>query len=116
MDFPYEALSPSLRRKIEFSCIDDVYEEIFRLYDEAINKDFNLGEALYSQIPFFADIGLLLDQKCQNRIKEYNFCKNFNCPPAQSLDDIKAILVDDFMIIEQEFNNFSNRKKENANI
>tara|TARA_R110002020_G_scaffold475433_1_gene710000 strand:- start:147 stop:500 length:354 start_codon:yes stop_codon:yes gene_type:complete len=117
MDFPYNALSPSLRQQIEFESIDDVYDEIYRLYDEALEKDFGIGEALYTQIPFFADIGLFLDRKCQNRIKEYNFCKNFNCPPAPSLREIKATIVDDFVIIDQEYMKYTDRKNDkNASI
>ena len=48
----------------------------------------------------------------QNRIKEYQFCKTFNCPPYPSLADTPAILVDDFFIIEEEFKNAQVRNRE----
>ena len=82
----------------------DVHDEIIRLYDEAETKGFNVGEAIYTQSFFFADHDLLLNEDCQNRIKEYNFCKQFNCPPYPSLKETPPNLVDDFLIIEQEYN------------
>ena len=39
-------------------------------------------------------------------ISKYNFCKALNCPPYSSLDDTPANIVDDFMKIENEFNNY----------
>ena len=107
-------MSPSLRQRIKFDSLDDVYDEIERLYDEAKDKGFDLGESLYTQVPFFTDIYLLVQQKYQDRIKEYNFCKTFSCPPSQSLDKTPAHIIDDFIILDQEFNNYSNKEKPNA--
>ena len=81
-----------------------MYDEIIRLSDEAEEKGFNVGEAIYEQIYFFADHGLLLDEDCQSRIIEYKFCKQFNCPPYPSLKETPPIIIDDFRIIEQEYN------------
>ena len=78
VEFPYVALCPSNRKKFEFKDITDVYDEIIRLYDEAEDKGFNVGEAIYTQSFYFADHGLLIDEDCQNRITEYKFCKQFN--------------------------------------
>ena len=61
---------------------------------------------------FFADHTRLVNQDMQNRIKEYQFCKTFNCPPYPSLADTPAILVDDFFIIEEEFKNAQVRNRE----
>ena len=84
--------------------ITDVYDEIIRLSNEAEQKGFNVGEAIYSQSFFFADHSLLLDEDCQSRITEYNFCKHFSCPPYPSLNETPCNIIDDFLIIEQEYN------------
>ena len=94
-----------------------MYDEIIRLSDEAEQKGFNVGEAIYTQSFFFADHNLLLDEDCQSRITEYTFCKKFSCPPYPSLQDTPPIIIDDFLIIEQEHNNFAakqQREKSNA--
>ena len=117
VSFPYVALCPSNRKKSEFGSITDVYDEIIRLSDEADEKGFNVGESIYTQSFFFADHGLLLDEDCQSRITEYNFCKQFSCPPYPSLQETPPIIIDDFLIIEQEYNHCvakKQREKSNA--
>ena len=112
ISFPYVALCPSTRKKAEFGSILDVYDEIIRLYDEADSKGFNVGEAIYTQSFFFADHELLLDSTMQDRIKEYQFCKQFSCPPYPSLQETPPNIIDDFTIIEQEINHCMNKKQQ----
>ena len=117
VSFPYVALCPSNRKKSEFRGITDVYDEIIRLADEAEQKGFNVGSAIYEQLFFFADHSLLLDEDCQSRITEYSFCKKFSCPPCPSLKETDPIIIDDFLIIEQEHNHClekQQREKSNA--
>ena len=102
--FPYVALCPSNRRKAEFGSILDIHDEIIRLYEEADTKGFNVGEAIYTQSFFFTDHEILLDSNMQNRIKEFRFCKTFSCPPHPSLQATPANIIDDFFIIEEEYN------------
>ena len=104
ISFPYVALCPSTRKKAEFGSILDVYDEIVRLYEEAETKGFNVGEAIYTQLFFFSDHELLLNSNMQNRIKEFRFCKAFSCPPHPSLQETPANIIDDFFIIEEEYN------------
>ena len=104
VSFPYVALCPSNRKKSEFGSITDVYDEVIRLYDEAEQKGFNVGEAIYTQSFYFADHALLIDQSVQNRIREYQFCKQFNCPPYPSLQITPAKIIEQFSVIEEEFN------------
>ena len=95
----------------------DVYDEIIRLYDEAEKKDFNVGESIYKQSLYFVDHALLLSEEMQDRIKEFQFCKQFNCPPYPSLKDTPPNIIDDFLIIEQEYNycvTKQQREKSNA--
>ena len=90
----------------------DVYDEILKLYDKAEDKGFKIGESIYKATFFFVDHTLLLDQEMQNRIKEYQFCKTFNSPPYPSLQETPAKLVDDFFIIEEEFQNAQIKDRE----
>ena len=104
VSFPYVALCPSTRKKAEFDSILDVYDEIIRLYEEADSKGFNVGEAIYTQSFFFADHELLVNSNMQSRIKEYKFCKAFACPPYPSLQETPAKIIEQFSVIEQEYN------------
>ena len=116
VSFPYVAKRLSSRKNAEYGSIMDVYDEIIRLYDEAGEKGFNVGEAIYEQSFHFVDHSLLLDDGCQSRITEYNFCKQFNCPPYPSLKETPPIIIDDFLIIEQEYNHcVAKQQKEKSN-
>ena len=77
-------------------------------YDELIDNNIEaIGESLYVEHFFFSNTYELLDAKYQKRIKEYNFCKAFNCPPFKSLDVTPADIVDDFLDIEYELTTIS---------
>ena len=115
VSFPYVAKQLSTNKNAEYKAISDVYDEIIKLYDIADQKGYNLGEALYSQLFFFVDPELLVDEDMQNRIKEYTFCKKFNCPPAPSIDQVPIDLFDDFLIIEEEYVNCVKSQQEVAN-
>tara|TARA_Y100001973_G_C5184042_1_gene326707 strand:- start:1615 stop:2028 length:414 start_codon:yes stop_codon:yes gene_type:complete len=115
VSYPYTALCPSTRQKAEFKSISDVYDEIMKLSDEAEQKGFNVGEAIYTQSFFFADHSQLVDTNIQNRIKEYQYCKQFNCPPYPSLYETPANIIDDFFIIEEEINQYTNKKQKEQN-
>ena len=71
-------------------------------YEEATNKGYDIGEALYTQLFFFADHHQLYNEKCQNLIKKYIFCDNFKCPPYPSLQETPADLIDNFLLIKRE--------------
>tara|TARA_R100001443_G_scaffold33852_4_gene47721 strand:+ start:2161 stop:2412 length:252 start_codon:yes stop_codon:yes gene_type:complete len=80
-------------------------------YEEATNKGYDIGEALYTQLFFFADHHQLYNEKCQNLIKKYIFCDNFKCPPYPSLQETPAQLVDDFLLIKKEIQKASKEDK-----
>ena len=72
-------------------------------YDEIIQKNItNIGETLYTEHFFFCNTSELLDEKYQQRIKEYTYCKSFNTAPYNSLQETPAQIADDFMLIENE--------------
>ena len=68
-----------------------------------------MGQALYEQTLMFADINKIIDEKCQIRIKEYQFCKEFNCPPYPSLSETPATIIDDFNVIQEEMIQFTSK-------
>ena len=92
-----------------------MYDEIIRLYDQAEENGFPIGEALYSQCPHFCDYALLLDNKIQARIKEFNYCKLFSCSPHKDLQSTPVKIINDYMIIEQEYNYCIKSKQKEAN-
>ena len=107
-------MCPSTGKKAEFRSLKDVYDEIIRLYDKAEQEGFNVGEAIYTQSFFFVDHALLVDENCQDRIKEYIFCKKFSCPPKPSLQEVDPVTMDDFLIIDKEYDFCINKqRKEN---
>ena len=114
--FPYMAQSPLTGQMIQFKNIDDVHEHFIDVYDYSIKKSVKkLGESIYLQGSFFYDLMLFVDQKIQDRIKEFTFCKSFNCPPFPSLNETPENIVDEFMTIESEFNSISEHKQRKSN-
>ena len=98
-----------------FNNIGDVYSHFEAVYDDSLRRESaRLGESIYLQGAFFYDLMLFLDQDCQDRIKEFTFCKTFNCPPFKSLDDTPDRIKDSFFIIDQEYNNCVNHTRENT--
>ncbi len=79
-------------------------------------KKYKIGQGLYDSTLFFVDHGLLIQDDFQNRIKEFTFCKKFNCPPYPSLNDTPPNIIDDFLVIEQEYNHcIEKQQRENKN-
>ena len=115
LDFPYEAISPSNAKKRIFRGINDVYDEVMRIYEATQKKNLGIGQSLYSSCAFFADYSLLLNSKMQDRIKEYNYCKAFSCSTYPSMMETPANMIDDFMIIEEEVNQCIKAKQKEAN-
>ena len=110
-EFPYDAINPMTAQTQTFNSMDDVYKTLEECYEKCVEKGYSrLGEALYSQSLFVVNDILLLNIKMQEMIKNYKFCKSFNCSPAKSLNDTPIKIIDSFMIIDEEINQF--RQKE----
>jgi hypothetical protein len=72
-------------------------------YDELIQKNVeNIGETLYTEHFFFCNTSEIIDVECQNRIKEYTYCKASNTSPYSDLQKTPANYIDQFMMIENE--------------
>jgi hypothetical protein len=66
----------------EFNSFDDVKATLPLLMQEAINYGCpDIHHAVYNQLGTFCCPSLFIEQKYQNDIKEYLFCKDFNIPP-----------------------------------
>ena len=99
-----------------FNNIDDVYSHFEAVYDDSLRRESaRLGESIYLQGAFFYDLMLFLDQDCQDRIKEFTFCKTFNCPPIKSLQETPESVIDDFIKIESELKSIQEHKQRKAN-
>ena len=79
---------------------EQIYGILMECYEEAIEKGYDVGEAIYNQLFFFADPEEVYNQKCQTLIKKYVYCTDFNCPPYPSLQETPANFVDDFLLIK----------------
>ena len=53
----------------------------------------------------------IVKNKYQDRITEYLFCKKFSCPPFPSLNVTPPNIVDEFIVIDNEYNLCLEKKK-----
>ena len=88
--YPYTAQSPVMENgkyiTKEFRSDEDVWVIIDSIIKETntVNKEqkknFGVAESVASQIPFFACINRVLNQKVQNDIARYLYCDKFKMP------------------------------------
>ena len=110
-EFPYKAMNPMTTKEQTFNSIDDVYDVLEECYDKCVEKGYSrLGEALYKQSLFIANDVLFIEQKAQDKLKAYRFCKKFNCPPYPSLQETPIDTIDSFNIIDEEIEKFRNKE------
>jgi|TARA_R100000084_G_scaffold109011_2_gene73556 hypothetical protein len=110
-EFPYKALNPVTHQEVLIESNAEIDRILMDCYVEAINKGYDIGEALYNQLFFFTDPIYIYNEDCQNLIKKYVFCDNFNCPPYPSLQETPAELVDNFLLIKKELSNPNMKEK-----
>ena len=101
--FPYKADNPITGKSQSFKDKKDVEGVIEDILAEG--SKVSDGQNLYYLTPLFCDQRLLLDSESQELIREYNFCKTFNTPPASSFNNTPTRIVEAFEIIETENNN-----------
>ena len=110
--FPYEATDPLSNKKVMFDEIEDVYNLLVECYDQCNKEGFkSMGNALYEYSRFFVNDKMIVDEKIQNTIKSYRYCKKFNCPPFPSLNETPVDIIDSFMIIDDEITQHQSRKQ-----
>tara|TARA_R110002020_G_scaffold264219_4_gene478955 strand:+ start:336 stop:803 length:468 start_codon:yes stop_codon:yes gene_type:complete len=89
--YPYEAQLPIIidgkRPTWEFKSDEDVWKVIDLIIQETKdfnlenNKDFDVGNSVYTQLPFFGCRNILNDSKIQKDIQRYIYCEKFNVKP-----------------------------------
>ena len=89
--YPYEARLPVLidgkYETWEFKSDEDVWEVIDLIVEETKefnfenNKNFDIGESVYSQLSFFGCRNILYSPEIQKDIQRYLYCEKLNVPP-----------------------------------
>ena len=89
--YPYKARIPvRVNGKYptwEFKSDKDVWKVVDLIIKETeeVNlkegKGFDVSEAVYSQLPFFACRNILFDKDIQKDLERYIYCEKFNVPP-----------------------------------
>ena len=111
-NFPYKTFSPLTGKIVKYNSIDDVWNELEKVYDNTKDKGFNIGEALYTHSNFIVNNSILVDAECQKLINEYYYSKLSNTPPYSSIQDTPKEYMDKYIIIDNETKYIAD--KENA--
>ena len=104
LEFPYKRQSPSLRKKINFRSIDDVWKEIYRLFDRWEENKFSLGRNLYFHLPLFCNPKIIMDSEDIVLLKEYSWIQEFKIPIANTLDEMDSMKLDYLDLVSMEIN------------
>ena len=89
--YPYKAQLPvKIDGKYttrEFKSDEDVWEVINLIIEETKefnvenNKDFDIGDSVYSQLPFFGCRNILINNEIQQDIQRSIYCEKFSISP-----------------------------------
>tara|TARA_R100000781_G_C4043990_1_gene115030 strand:- start:189 stop:545 length:357 start_codon:yes stop_codon:yes gene_type:complete len=63
-----------------WKAIDLIIEET-KQFNEKSNKEFDIGDSVYSQLPFFGCKNILFNKNIQKDIERYIYCEKFNIAP-----------------------------------
>ena len=86
----------------EYKNIEDVYEELEKLYDKQIENGSDVGKGIYNTLPYFVNDSLLKENGYYNTILKVTYCKTTKTPPYHSLDETPALFIDDTFMIHSE--------------
>tara|TARA_R100000742_G_C4268040_1_gene86331 strand:- start:851 stop:1264 length:414 start_codon:yes stop_codon:yes gene_type:complete len=111
----YEATSPTLGKRIWFSGIKDINDEVGRVIEEGLQKNFSIGQALYYSLPFFCNAKIFAKQIYRNLLEEYQIVQDFKVPLAENLDKVPVIKARYFSVIRQELLNCQQRQMDMNN-
>ena len=91
--YPYKSQLPVIidgkRPTWEFKSDDDVWKVIDLIIQETKDfnaendKDFDIVESVYAQLPFFGCRNVLYSEETQKDIERYTYCEKFNVPPYE---------------------------------
>ena len=88
-----------------------MHNELLQLYEEVKDKDYSIGNALFTQSKFFVDSNQLINAECQKDIKVYNYSKLSNTPPYPSVKETPYTAINNFLIIEEEIGHIKDGDK-----
>ena len=109
--YPYKARLPVLidgnYETWEFKSDEDVLEVIDLIIEETkqfnieFNKDCDISDSVYTQLPFFGCRNILFSKDIQIDIQRYIYCKELNVPPYEGGYGSQPFLwVERFFIIK----------------
>jgi len=104
-NYPYTAQSPTLYKRVEYTCENDLIDEVDRILAEPQTKKHGTGQSLYFQTLLFCNPYVLIPEWCWDMLEDYNACKKFNVPLANNLEEVSVWMLDCFHTIEAEINN-----------
>ncbi len=96
-EFPYIGISPLTRQATRF-------ETKAEIIDELVKCNELYPGTIWELLHIFASPAAFIEEKYQDLIKMYRYCKAVSCPPYASINDTPANIMDAFLIIEQEVN------------
>ena len=97
----WKAQSPTLGKVIEYN-EREVWAEVERIREEAVEQGWPLGHALFSQLPFFASPDWFLEPDVLRWMKDLRLIRATHTPAAVSLDDMSNAFAEAVILIEQE--------------
>tara|TARA_R100000664_G_scaffold1423_1_gene3610 strand:- start:6066 stop:6464 length:399 start_codon:yes stop_codon:yes gene_type:complete len=103
LHFPYQAKSPTLKKIITYD-EDELWNEIWRIVDDAQGGKFTLGAALYHSLVFCADSTYFLTPETIFALEEYIAIKRFNLALASTIDEADYHRLVIYSAIDEEFN------------
>lgn len=101
MDGEYEALSPTLGKRIVFDEAA-VQEEVARMAAEAQGTSWSAGRSIYKQACFCLNPARLQHADAYQLLDDWRMCRALGVPIAATLDDVPAFYADAALVIEHE--------------
>tara|TARA_R100000278_G_scaffold55914_1_gene46405 strand:- start:662 stop:979 length:318 start_codon:yes stop_codon:yes gene_type:complete len=102
-------------KKMLFESMQDVYDELERIYDNAHDKNRtdNIGKSLYISAGYFVDYEKLVCNKIQNTIKKVTYSNKTKTPVYSTVQETPVSFIDDYFIIDEEIDSINKETKAN---
>jgi len=97
----WNAQSPTLGKVIEYD-EREVWAEVERIREEAVEHGWPVGQSLYSQLPFFASADWFLEPDALRWMKDLRLIRATHTPAAHTLDEMSNAFAEAVIVIEQE--------------
>tara|TARA_R100000234_G_scaffold39208_2_gene23218 strand:- start:155 stop:544 length:390 start_codon:yes stop_codon:yes gene_type:complete len=115
LTFPYEALSPTLRKKIKYT-ENELWNEVDRVLAEDPENKFTPGANLYHNLVHCADSSYFCDLETSHMLEEFMVMKRFNIPPATTIDEADYHRLVVFSAIDEEYNVLIKEQQEDGKV